>query len=110
MQLVFSAPVSPAVCARASVRRSPARYAARQQVGRGKLAARAGKVELITAEELEVAIATRDKPLVIDFYARHGPIARLAARSSAFCLLGSGLRRSARAQLVRSVRADGRGA
>ena len=72
MQLVLSAPVAPAVSARASVRGSAVRYApARRQVGRGKLAARAGKVELLTAEELEVAIATRDKPLVIDFYARY---------------------------------------
>lgn len=30
----------------------------------------AGKVEQLSAEQLEIAIAERDKPLVIDFYAR----------------------------------------
>jgi hypothetical protein len=31
---------------------------------------RAGLVQQLTGEELEVAIAERTKPLVIDFYAR----------------------------------------
>lgn len=32
----------------------------------------AGLVEKLNAEQLEVAIAERDKPLVIDFFARRG--------------------------------------
>ena len=81
MQLALSVPASPAVSARASVRGAAVRLAAprRAQVGRGTLAVRAGKVQLITAEELEIAIAERDKPLVIDFFARHAAAADAAA-------------------------------
>ena len=90
MQLALSAPAPLAVSARASVRGASVRLAAprQAQVGRGSLAVRAGKVQLITAEELEIAIAERDKPLVIDFYARQA-LSRLAARGGAFCLLST---------------------
>jgi hypothetical protein len=114
MQLALSVPASPAVSARASVRGAAVRLAAprRAQVGRGTLAVRAGKVQLITAEELEIAIAERDKPLVIDFFARHAAEQpQRTRRLYAFATVDDAHARGfARAQLVRPVRADGRGA
>lgn len=51
-----------------------------------RVAVRAGLVQQLTGEELEVAIAERTKPLVIDFYARWAACERVGG-GSAHCAL-----------------------
>lgn len=48
----------------AGSRRRPASHLAK-----GRLVCRAGKIEQLNAEQLEAAVQTREKPLIIDFYA-----------------------------------------
>jgi hypothetical protein len=62
---------------RVSLRGAPLRAAAvpQAQPRRRSVRVAAGLVEKLNAEQLEVAIAERDRPLVIDFFARHGSCA-----------------------------------
>jgi len=72
MQLTAS--VSACLRARSSASVRGSRVAAPQSPARRSLAksvrVRAGLVQQLTAEQLEVAILERDRPLVIDFFAR----------------------------------------
>ena len=123
MQLSLSASVLPAA-QRARGSASSARLAAPRARRSHTRSVRvcAGKVEQLSAEQLEIAIAERDKPLVIDFYARCvGRGASAAAVRGAWaaacgepdgCVQGGVLRSSLklaapRAQLVWPLRADG---
>jgi hypothetical protein len=67
--------------ARASLRGAPLRAAAaappQLQQRRRSVRVAAGLVEKLNAEQLEIAIAERDRPLVIDFFARHAGSARV---------------------------------
>ena len=67
----------------ADTRVKNARNAPRRRTG---VVTRAGNVEKLTAEELEVAMQDRDRPLVIDFYATWcGPCVLLAQELEKVC-------------------------